>query len=444
MVDLKRKLFRVLAKGGAQPEPAAARPAEPSAAGASVSALLKATRKSQGMELRDVATTLKIRHVYMLAIEDGRFSELPGPAYAVGFLRTYSDFLGLDGDIVVRRYKDEIAGKVGRQYLYMPTPVPEGRVPGGTVLLIAVVFAGVAYGGWYYLSAIDRSVVDLIPALPQRLVSLLEVLPFGSTSTPGEPAAPSPAAKPPAASPRPAAGATAPAAAPPAPPPGVAPAGPASPPAVASPTGSAAAPAGTAAASPASVTRGENRLRLGVATPPAPTQVPTPAPTAAPTAMAPAGPALGGPALGGGDHGSESADEVPLVSGPADEAGASRPAAETAAAAPAIPVPPPLPEAKAVTRMFGTQNRESRIQLLATQDSWVQLRDGNGDLLFTRVLRPGDAYRVPDRPGVRLRTGNAGGLTVTVDGVGVAPLGAVGQVVRDIALDPARLQRAGN
>jgi cytoskeleton protein RodZ len=90
-------------------------------------------------------------------------------------------------------------------------------------------------------------------------------------------------------------------------------------------------------------------------------------------------------------------------------------------------------------RVYGSDNAQSRITLHATLDSWVQVRDGQGDLLLTRVLRPGDSYRVPDQTGLTLVTGNAGGLRIEVDGTALAPIGRVGMVRRNIALDPQRL-----
>ena len=45
--------------------------------------------------------------MHLKAIEDSRFQELPGPTYAVGFVRTYGSYLGLDGEDVVRRFREE-------------------------------------------------------------------------------------------------------------------------------------------------------------------------------------------------------------------------------------------------------------------------------------------------------------------------------------------------
>ncbi|NUB19160.1 helix-turn-helix domain-containing protein, partial [Azospirillum formosense] len=152
----------------------------PAQTGPSVSDTLRETRESLGYDLREVATMLRIRYPYLQAIEAGRFEDLPGTTYAAGFLRSYAECLGLDPDTVLTRYKDEAAGRTRSQQLYFPTPAPEGRIPGGTVLLGTMVLAGIVYGGWYYLSATDRSMVDLVPALPDRLVSLLDTLPFNA------------------------------------------------------------------------------------------------------------------------------------------------------------------------------------------------------------------------------------------------------------------------
>ena len=84
----------------------------------------------------------------------------------------------------------------------------------------------------------------------------------------------------------------------------------------------------------------------------------------------------------------------------------------------------------------------ARIVLRAKSDSWVEVRDPqNNNLLVARLLRAGDVYNVPDKPGLRLVTGNAGGLVVIVDGEAAPPLGKEGAVRRGIALDPDALRR---
>ena len=61
------------------------------------------------------------------------------------------------------------------------------------------------------------------------------------------------------------------------------------------------------------------------------------------------------------------------------------------------------------------------IELRAKSYSWIQVRDGD-ELLLTRLLREGEVYRVPNRAGLTLMTGNAGGLEVFVGGKLMPPV----------------------
>ena len=92
------------------------------------------------------------------------------------------------------------------------------------------------------------------------------------------------------------------------------------------------------------------------------------------------------------------------------------------------------------TRVYGDPDGGSRVVIRAAEDSWVEVRDGEGELLLTRVLREGDRYHVPDRAGLTLVTGNAGALKFSVDGDEVADIGPPGTVRRNVRLDPQALK----
>ena len=96
-----------------------------------VATVLRQAREEQGLSLRDVASVLNIRYVYLQAIDDGEFGKLPGTTYAIGFVRSYAEHLGLDSADLVNRFKAEVAGLSNRTQLVFPIPVPEGKVPGG-------------------------------------------------------------------------------------------------------------------------------------------------------------------------------------------------------------------------------------------------------------------------------------------------------------------------
>ena len=65
---------------------------------------LSDARAARGIEFAEVEERIKIRTGYLRAMEEERWDRLPGAAYARGFLRTYGDFLGLDGSALADEY----------------------------------------------------------------------------------------------------------------------------------------------------------------------------------------------------------------------------------------------------------------------------------------------------------------------------------------------------
>jgi cytoskeleton protein RodZ len=151
-------------------------PLEPSASAGSaeLGKLLCATRMRLGKDLQRIADILHIRYNYLVAIEDGRYEDLPGQAYAIGFVRAYADHLGLDGGEIVRRYKEESAGVKHKSAFEFQMPTSDSALPSGTLLLIAVVAGMLIYGAWYSMEGSDRSAVELIQEVPDRLAAIAD------------------------------------------------------------------------------------------------------------------------------------------------------------------------------------------------------------------------------------------------------------------------------
>lgn len=57
---------------------------------------LKRVREKKGISLKDIAESTNIRTYMLSALEDGEYRKLPGRAYAIGFLREYAKYLGID------------------------------------------------------------------------------------------------------------------------------------------------------------------------------------------------------------------------------------------------------------------------------------------------------------------------------------------------------------
>jgi cytoskeleton protein RodZ len=80
----------------------------------------RAAREARGLTLSDVAEHIRIRSVYLAAIEDENWSAIGAPVYIRGFLRTYARFLGLEPEEVVAEFNSQASAP--------PPPVP--TVPG--------------------------------------------------------------------------------------------------------------------------------------------------------------------------------------------------------------------------------------------------------------------------------------------------------------------------
>ena len=65
---------------------------------------LREARLRQGLDFTRIEEETKIRGKYLRALEDEQFDTLPGDTYVKGFLRTYAEYLGLDGQLYVDEY----------------------------------------------------------------------------------------------------------------------------------------------------------------------------------------------------------------------------------------------------------------------------------------------------------------------------------------------------
>src|SRR4029077_5264963 len=98
-----------------------------------------------------------------------RPQDLPGPAYALGFVRAYAHYLGFNPDEVLEHFKAESAEAQAKPDLSLPMPLGARSVPGGAILLVGAILAGCGYGTWYYLSTGERNRPERVAAVPVEL-----------------------------------------------------------------------------------------------------------------------------------------------------------------------------------------------------------------------------------------------------------------------------------
>lgn len=152
---------------------------------------LRAGRLRRGDDLATVSRDLKIRKDHLEAVEEDRLENLPGRTYAIGFVRSYAGYLGLDATEMVERYKQEISGRHD-DHMQTVAPIPDDqrRLPQGWRIVAGIVVLAVGYGVWHLLSA--GSAPQAVPPAPS-LAAPKPAAVAPAPATPDQAAVPSPA-----------------------------------------------------------------------------------------------------------------------------------------------------------------------------------------------------------------------------------------------------------
>jgi cytoskeleton protein RodZ len=325
---------------------------------AEIGAMLRRRREEVGQELAAISAATNIRAHYLKAIEEGRRKDLPGTAYLIGYLRTYANHLGFDGNRLITDYHDTLAGHRQRVDKRAEPAPPSGvRLPdfqvSPVILMAGLLVLGVmGYVAWGYATAPKEDGTEIAATVAEAPVEPV---------TPDEVPVVAPAAKPAAPS-----------------------------------------PTGANASTPAN-----------------------PTPPSAQVSGQPGSATVTVPPAGATDVPAAAEDQVP-------------PEADVASLPEEEPAEEPSSHQQAVA---AEPEQPGKIVIRARLESWVQITDAKQEVIYSRVMRAGETYTVPEEvQGLMFTTGNAGGVEILVDGTKLKSLGAVGLVKRDIPLDPDKLK----
>jgi len=111
---------------------------------------LMARREGLGLSVSDMADTTNIRPEYITAIEGLNEAALPAIGYTLGYVRTYAQALGMDGDIAVKDFKADAA--LSRLPMRDAPHVifrRHWRLPRGFLSALTVASAALMIGVWY-------------------------------------------------------------------------------------------------------------------------------------------------------------------------------------------------------------------------------------------------------------------------------------------------------
>lgn len=153
----------------------------------SVGEILRKTREHYGQTIYDVEQNLNIRASQLHALEQENLDEIPGRVYAIGFVRAYSEYLGLDGDKMVHLFKAQTVGKRVKPELHFPVATNDSNDP-NIHIVIASLTALILFIAYLSIFNAPAKNVNTIPPVPEdikeKTIAMLEPL---KDSVPDEP-----------------------------------------------------------------------------------------------------------------------------------------------------------------------------------------------------------------------------------------------------------------
>lgn len=311
-----------------------------------VGEILRRTRTHYNLSLDDVANYLRIRASQLDALERGDIEQLPGRVYAIGYVRTYAEYLGLDGEKMIALFKQQATGHAAQKPEYhFPVAAAESKAPNIAVVFGSLAGLGLVLGVWMFLGNAGTrdsgsAALTEVPSVPAD-IRVVE----------------------------------------------------------------------SSAASGDEVASTDSAVDLF-----------------AETAAAVVSATGETPSAGADLSGDAMSAPTPMP-----------PAADTATVSTtSVPVPESSDD-------IPVTDNANQIVINVKDRSWVEVRDQRGKVILSRILRPGEVFIVPEENyGLRLDTGNAGGLEISVNGRMIPPLGRQGDILRGYILDGNQILRNGN
>ena len=124
-----------------------------------VGELLRNTRLKKGKTLGDVSKDLCIRKVYLEAIENLDTKNLPQMPYGLGFVRSYSEYLGLNSARIVQAYRQAAYADEGKEIINEKNAAsaPEYNGPGLLHICIGLIGIAAVFAIWSGVSSYSQS-----------------------------------------------------------------------------------------------------------------------------------------------------------------------------------------------------------------------------------------------------------------------------------------------
>ena len=126
----------------------------------SVGQVCQDTRLKKGLTSQQVSASLKVKLKVIKDFEDGNDIDLPSLAYKVGFVRSYTRFLGLDSNLLVEEFKSSLENSHYKEQYNFLSPINNNNKILHVGTVISLLIATLVYSGWYYSDRKDTNIAS--------------------------------------------------------------------------------------------------------------------------------------------------------------------------------------------------------------------------------------------------------------------------------------------
>mgnify|MGYP003305262173 CR=1 FL=1 len=110
--------------------------------------ILREAREDLKNSLEDVAKSLRIKKEYLMALEEGNFDSLPGTTYVSGFLKSYTQYLGLNIDQSLwRDVSSKDTAETPNETILRAIPDKKSS-PNFIIVAFSIIATGIGYFIW--------------------------------------------------------------------------------------------------------------------------------------------------------------------------------------------------------------------------------------------------------------------------------------------------------
>jgi len=130
-----------------------------------IGAILASSRRNKNISLQELSDSLRIPKMYLKYLENSDFANLPGIAYVPGYIRSYCKATGIDSGALVAAYIASVEEDEALPIYDVPGQALVPKLSKSSIAMITVLLAVFGYTAWFIFLRDEPDQIASIPTL---------------------------------------------------------------------------------------------------------------------------------------------------------------------------------------------------------------------------------------------------------------------------------------